>query len=205
MQPGASPNDPVFFFHHCNIDRLWAVWEQKNTSAAPYLPDGATPPAGLTRLNDNMASFGRTPTDRYFGVDVSPAGVVNSEAITWYDSDLPELSNETGGTLAFVGVPEGLTTYKAVKFRITGCRPVHFRITGAPTGQFGLTTMGTEFVANLDDSAPFFYGYVWVQLVSVAGAIAPSGVDIHAYIIDQEGSTPPPKAANIRSATCMSR
>lgn len=23
----ASPNDPVFFLHHCNVDRLWAEWE----------------------------------------------------------------------------------------------------------------------------------------------------------------------------------
>ncbi len=22
-----SPNDPVFWLHHCNIDRLWAIWE----------------------------------------------------------------------------------------------------------------------------------------------------------------------------------
>jgi hypothetical protein len=188
MQPGTSPNDPVFFLHHCNIDRLWSVWEQKNPGASPYLPDNTTAAAsGLTRLNENMSTFGRTATDRYFGVDVAPAGVVNSKAITWYDSDLPDLNNETGGTLAFNGIPEGLTTYKAVKFRITGCRPVHFRITGAPTGNFGLTTMGTEFLANPDDSAPFFYGYVWVQLVAVAGAIAPSSVDIHAYIIDDEG------------------
>ncbi len=188
MQPGTSPNDPVFFFHHCNIDRLWAVWEQKNPGAAPYLPDNSTPAAsGLTRLNENMASFGRSATDRYFGVDVSPGNVVNSKAIMWYDSDLPELNNETGGSLAFINVPEGLTTYKAVKFRVTGCRPVHFRITGAPTGHFGLTTMGTEFVANPDESAAFFYGYVWIQLTSVSGAIAPSSVDIHAYIIDQEG------------------
>lgn len=188
MQPGTSPNDPIFFFHHCNIDRLWAVWEQKNPSAAQYLPDSSTPAAtGLTRLNENMATFGRTAIDRYFGVDVSPAGVVNSKAITWYDSDLPELNNETGGSLAYVNVPEGLTTYKAVKFKVTSCRPVHFRITGAPTGQFGLTTMGTEFVADPDDNAPFTYGYVWVRLTSIAGAIAPSAVDIHAYIIDQEG------------------
>ena len=188
MQPGTSPNDPVFFFHHCNIDRLWAVWEQKNPGAAAYLPDNSTPAAsGLTRLNENMASFGRSASDRYFGVDVLPAGVVNSKAITWYDSDLPELNNESGGSLAFVNVPEGLTTYKAVQFRLTGCRAVHFRITGAPTGQFGLTTMGTEFVANPVDGATFYYGYVWVQLVSVAGAIAPSGLDIHAYLIDQEG------------------
>jgi hypothetical protein len=188
MQPGTSPNDPVFFFHHCNIDRLWAVWEQKNSGAAPYLPDNSTPAAsGLTRLDENMASFGRTATDRYFGVDVSPAGVVTSKAIMWYDSDLPELNNETGGSLAFVNVPEGLTTYKAVKFRITGCRPVHFRITGNPTGDFGLTSMGSEFTADPDESADFYYGYVWVKFTAVAGAIAPSSVDIHAYITDGEG------------------
>jgi hypothetical protein len=188
MQPGTSPNDPVFFLHHCNVDRLWDIWEQKNPGASPYLPDNTTPAAsGLTRLNENMSTFGRTATDRYFGVDVSPAGVVNSEAITWYDTDLPALNNETGGTLAFTNIPEGLTTYKAVKFRIIGCRPVHFRITGIPTGQFGLTSMGTEFLANPDESAAFFYGYVWVQLVAVAGPIAPSSVDIHAYILDQEG------------------
>lgn len=26
----ASPNDPVFFLHHCNVDRLWAEWEREN-------------------------------------------------------------------------------------------------------------------------------------------------------------------------------
>ncbi len=188
MQPGTSPNDPIFFFHHCNIDRLWSIWEQKNPGVALYLPDNTTAAAnGLTRVNDDMSTYGRTATDRYFGVDVTPTGVINSKAIQWYDSDLPDLNNETGGTLAFTNIPEGLTTYKAVKFRITGCRPVQFRITGMPTGQFGLTSMGTDFTANPDDSAPFFYGYVWVQLTSVAGAIAPSSVDIHAYIIDQEG------------------
>ena len=188
MQPGTSPNDPVFFFHHCNIDRLWTIWEQKNSSAAPYLPDMTTPAAsGLTRLNENMSTFGRTATDRYFGVDITPGNVTNSKAIQWYDSDLPELTNETGPTMDFAGIPEGLTTYKAVKFRITGCRQVRFRITGVPTGQFGLTTMGTEFTAEPDESAPFYYGYVWVQFVAVAGAIAPSSVDIHAYIRDHEG------------------
>lgn len=26
----ASPNDPVFFLHHSNVDRLWAEWEREN-------------------------------------------------------------------------------------------------------------------------------------------------------------------------------
>jgi hypothetical protein len=188
MQPGTSPNDPVFFFHHCNIDRLWAVWQQKHPAEPGYLPDMTTPPTnGATRVNERMASFGRTAGDIPFGVNATPGDVLNSKAIVWYDSDLPELSNETGSTLSFVNIPEGLTSYKAVKFKVTTGRPVHFRITGVPSGNFGLTSMGTEFVANPDDQAPFVYGYVWVQLTAVAGPIANSSVDIHAYIIDEEG------------------
>ena len=30
MGPGTSPNDPVFFLHHCNVDRIWSQWEDKN-------------------------------------------------------------------------------------------------------------------------------------------------------------------------------
>ncbi|MBW4570195.1 MAG: tyrosinase family protein [Tolypothrix carrinoi HA7290-LM1] len=37
-----SPNDPVFFLHHCNVDRLWAIWQEKNPSQG-YLPTGDGP------------------------------------------------------------------------------------------------------------------------------------------------------------------
>jgi hypothetical protein len=33
-----SPNDPVFFLHHCNIDRLWWMWQKAHAGDAPYLP-----------------------------------------------------------------------------------------------------------------------------------------------------------------------
>jgi tyrosinase len=33
----ASPNDPVFFLHHCNVDRLWALWE--DLYGAQYEPE----------------------------------------------------------------------------------------------------------------------------------------------------------------------
>lgn len=29
MGPGTSPNDPVFFLHHCNVDRIWSNWQQR--------------------------------------------------------------------------------------------------------------------------------------------------------------------------------
>ncbi len=27
MDPWASPQDPVFFLHHAQVDRLWSVWQ----------------------------------------------------------------------------------------------------------------------------------------------------------------------------------
>jgi tyrosinase len=37
MGPGTSPNDPVFFLHHCNVDRIWTLWQKKHTTSA-YAP-----------------------------------------------------------------------------------------------------------------------------------------------------------------------
>jgi len=51
----SSPNDPVFFLHHCNVDRLWAQWQAANPQQQ-YHPTGATGeigPAGHN-LNDPM-------------------------------------------------------------------------------------------------------------------------------------------------------
>ena len=40
MGPSTSPNDPVFFLNHCNVDRIWAAWQRKNPTS-PYLPDAS--------------------------------------------------------------------------------------------------------------------------------------------------------------------
>ena len=37
MGPGTSPNDPVFFLHHCNVDRIWALWQAEHPGVA-YSP-----------------------------------------------------------------------------------------------------------------------------------------------------------------------
>ncbi|KAH7311246.1 hypothetical protein B0I35DRAFT_357532 [Stachybotrys elegans] len=30
LGPSSSPNDPIFFMHHCQVDRLWTLWQQQN-------------------------------------------------------------------------------------------------------------------------------------------------------------------------------
>jgi tyrosinase len=33
MVPSTSPNDPLFFLHHAQVDRLWWLWQQQDPSA----------------------------------------------------------------------------------------------------------------------------------------------------------------------------
>lgn len=35
MSGGFSPNDPVFWLHHANVDRLWANWQARRLAAVP--------------------------------------------------------------------------------------------------------------------------------------------------------------------------
>ena len=60
---GTSPNDPVFFLHHCNIDRLWAEW-QRRTQSLQYQPSGVGSEVGPTghNLNDPMQPWGGDAT-----------------------------------------------------------------------------------------------------------------------------------------------
>lgn len=41
MEPlDVSPNDPVFFLHHANVDRAWASWQKRYPGPENYLPGG---------------------------------------------------------------------------------------------------------------------------------------------------------------------
>ncbi|KAK8012188.1 hypothetical protein PG989_000448 [Apiospora arundinis] len=33
LGPSSSPNDPIFFMHHAQVDRLWALWQQADPEA----------------------------------------------------------------------------------------------------------------------------------------------------------------------------
>jgi tyrosinase len=67
----------VFFLNHCNVDRVWEAWMQRNGRV--YLPgrNTAGAPDGQ-RLNDPIQSpFGRSTT---------PARVLNMTRSYTYDS-----------------------------------------------------------------------------------------------------------------------
>lgn len=46
MIVGTSPNDPVFWFHHANVDRLWWRWQIRATPIRAYQRSGDVYPPG---------------------------------------------------------------------------------------------------------------------------------------------------------------
>jgi tyrosinase len=47
MAGASSPADPVFFLHHANIDRLWALWQTAHKGADPPNPNETLQPTPL--------------------------------------------------------------------------------------------------------------------------------------------------------------
>jgi len=79
MNPGSSPNDPVFFLHHCFVDKLWADW-QKLHPGAGYLPISGA--AAGHNLNDSMQPWAS------LGEIVKPSGMLDHHALGYaYDTE----------------------------------------------------------------------------------------------------------------------
>lgn len=80
MAANSSPNDPVFFLHHANIDRLWSVWTARHGQR--YLPESGGPVGH--NIDDMMWPY------HQIGMDVSPRMVLDSRSFGYvYDSETP--------------------------------------------------------------------------------------------------------------------
>ena len=95
MAPGTSPDDPIFFLHHCNVDRIWALWQflhpgQNYPITVPTSTGVGTRPHGL---NDPMPPWTAAPEI------VAPKDLLNHTKMSLpgfssytYDSDPPGAS-----------------------------------------------------------------------------------------------------------------
>lgn len=79
MGPASSPNDPVFFLNHCNVDRIWEAWRTATPGRQYAPPQSAGSHLFRHRRNDPLYSIltQQQPT---------PAQVWNVTSLYTYDS-----------------------------------------------------------------------------------------------------------------------
>jgi tyrosinase len=79
MGPGTSPNDPVFYLNHCNVDRIWEAWMVR-VAGRTYAPDGTTANSNSPghNLNDPMVAL--------IGDSLTPADVLDPGSLYDYDN-----------------------------------------------------------------------------------------------------------------------
>jgi tyrosinase len=101
MDLNTSLNDPVFWLHHANIDRIWEAWVQENGEVYE-------PVRGWPRRDENL-NQAMIPFDEV-GQKVTPASVLDIGELGYEYSELPDAgSGGDGGsgsaTAATVGPP----------------------------------------------------------------------------------------------------
>jgi tyrosinase len=99
-----SPNDPIFWLHHCNIDRLWAIWQRQNPTTPFYLPASG---AGAGQDLMSPMIFHDTGPAPWPG-SATPASVINHLALGYtYDTDV-EVPQGVRQSLAFLYILFGV-------------------------------------------------------------------------------------------------
>ncbi len=76
MESGTSPNDPVFWLHHCFVDKLWDIWMQLKPNF--IYPNSGAPP--FQNLNEKMYPWN----------NITPADVIKWNGIYQYDNNNPD-------------------------------------------------------------------------------------------------------------------
>jgi tyrosinase len=105
MLPMTSPNDPVFFIHHCMVDKIWYEWQLRFPNQG-YLPMSGGPFG--QNLTDPMDSTPAAP------IRPRPIDVLDSAALgIQYDQLMPGTPDpdvgETSVLLSVNGNPAGAT------------------------------------------------------------------------------------------------
>lgn len=88
MMQMSSPNDPVFWLHHANIDRLWSAWQElpANANSAAFLPRAGGAPGH--NLHDTLVFGDPMPwTNTY-----TPAELTDTYTLGYSYDTLQELS-----------------------------------------------------------------------------------------------------------------
>ncbi len=185
MMPSTSPNDPVFFLHHSNVDKVWAIWQQRpNGGVTNYDPASGAPGHSLNSVMAMLDS-----SFFLFSVKDRPIDVLDHKMDLdyMYDVDLPVIDTAVN-TLNFGTVEEGSTVQMPIPFSIMSGRNMKFQINafGGDTGFHAPTGSPAFVIVNHTDGTPQMHNLL-IELGATTGTGPKSGtVEINVFVWDDD-------------------
>lgn len=194
MGPGTSPNDPAFFLHHCNVDRIWARWQELRletnpTYASDYLPHGGGPPGH--NIDDLMFPWDGDP--KFPGLSTwtprSTLDTVNDMGFL-YD-DVPHITLREQ-SVPFGEVISGETMYRAATFDVVAAYPVEVTVESfSPAGSGFFRPASVPEPLLVTPTAPMWSqtAFVWFAYQGGSGSGTPVTAQIRVRMSMPSGPT----------------
>lgn len=180
--PDTAALDPIFWLHHCNIDRLWEKWRRQQGAAAD-----PTDPAWLSTTRFQMRDGAGKP------FKFSASGMLDTTNILHgyvYD-DVPQAAPPVAMTVqagaeAFASEGSVMTTKigsNDAAVDITGANSTTtLKVESMPQGGTTPQTQGFNTLETLQAGQPG--SQVWLQLENITGTGAPGNYNVYVDFAD---------------------
>ena len=198
-----SFRDPFVFLLHSNVDRVFAKWQWVNGKEARL--NGNTMYGTETNLdvvvgghtqnvNHMVEPWSTGHSEDLFGTphDTRPWHAPENEGVPHTYKDFSIVNPPCYDTLPasvvyettnvdFGNIPAGLTSFRAARVKVKSCHKVKLRITQNPTGNFGLTPMGTVFTYDPHINGVYGDAFVWIQFTANGSGLQTTTIKVQAF------------------------
>ena len=191
MASGHSPRDPLFYLHHCNVDRIWAIWQLNNPGlvqydTTPVNSDGNSPGAPVA-IDEPMVG-GATPQSmldhRALGVEYPQDLALAAQRPGTVTGDPVGVQLATT-TVWFNDIPEDEETRRPATFVVAGCDRLNFDVTLGPSDPFELHDGG--FVSHPQTDLHTDEVRIWVRYRGTTEGLTDSGT-MTVRVTDEDGA-----------------
>lgn len=190
MNTPLSPRDPLFYLHHCNVDRIWSFWQQNHSDVSQYSTDeiGIDEPdlyeGSIVPINGSMAG-GASPASM---LDHTTLGYIyrkdlafDNESLTRNQLPIVTTGDDTKRmklfpqAMAFGEVPIGDIEGRLLVIKNTGTRPLHISVAGRRPEDSPISWCGFEGPLNPCRSRGIMIQFRSVQLPEVRTELVVAG------------------------------